>query len=71
MDSTDSPGKGTAALRRDLASRPGRGSPSLDMHQQETLVVAQPLGPVYNTLIHFDKQLLGDTEERYIFSASR
>jgi len=41
------------------------------MHQQETLVVAQLLGPVYNTLIHFDKQLLGDTEERYIFSASR
>jgi hypothetical protein len=47
------------------------GSPSLDMHQEETLVLAQPLGSVYNTLIHFDKQLRSGTEELYIFSASR
>jgi peptide/nickel transport system substrate-binding protein len=28
--------------------------PSLDMHQEQTFMVAQPLGPVYNNLIHFD-----------------
>ena len=28
--------------------------PSLDMHQEQTFMVAQPMGPVYNNLIVFD-----------------
>jgi peptide/nickel transport system substrate-binding protein len=28
--------------------------PSLDMHQEQTFAVAQPLGPIYNNLIVFD-----------------
>ncbi len=38
--------------------------PSLDMHQEQTFMVAQPLGPVYNNLIVFDPhhypQIIGD-----------
>jgi len=38
--------------------------PSLDMHQEQTFAVAQPMGPLYNTLIVFDPhnypQIIGD-----------
>jgi ABC-type transport system substrate-binding protein len=38
--------------------------PSLDMHQKQTFMVAQPLGPVYNNLIMFDPhnypEIVGD-----------
>lgn len=38
--------------------------PSLDMHQEQTFMVAQPMGPVYNTLIQFDPhgypKIIGD-----------
>jgi peptide/nickel transport system substrate-binding protein len=38
--------------------------PSLDMHQEQTFMVAQPLGPVYNNLIVFDPhnypEIIGD-----------
>jgi peptide/nickel transport system substrate-binding protein len=38
--------------------------PSLDMHQEQTFAVAQPMGPIYNTLIVFDPhhypQIIGD-----------
>ena len=38
--------------------------PSLDMHQEQTFAVAQPLGPIYNNLIQFDPynypQIIGD-----------
>ena len=32
--------------------------PSLDMHQEQTFMVAQPMGPVYNNLIVFDPERL-------------
>ena len=38
--------------------------PSLDMHQEQTFMVAQPMGPIYNNLIVFDPhnypQIIGD-----------
>ena len=57
-----------------LADEPRRGGilqialagdpPSLDMHQELTFMVAQPLGPVYNNLIVFDPhnypEIIGD-----------
>jgi peptide/nickel transport system substrate-binding protein len=47
-------------LRVALAADP----PSLDMHQETTFAVAQPMGPVYNNLIAFDPhnypEVIGD-----------
>jgi peptide/nickel transport system substrate-binding protein len=46
--------------------------PSLDMHQERTFAVAQPLGPVYNTLIQFDPhnypQIIGDLAQSWTVS---
>jgi peptide/nickel transport system substrate-binding protein len=47
--------------------------PSLDMHQEQTFAVAQPLGPVYNNLIVFDPhnypQIIGDLAKSWSVSA--
>jgi len=47
--------------------------PSLDMHQEQTFMVAQPLGPVYNNLIVFDPhnypQIIGDLAKSWTVSA--
>src|SRR2546428_6831555 len=52
-----------------LAANP----PSLDMHQEQTFAVAQPLGPIYNNLIVFDPhnypQLIGDLAKSWSVSA--
>jgi peptide/nickel transport system substrate-binding protein len=46
--------------------------PSLDMHQELTFMVAQPLGPVYNNLIHFDPhnypEIIGDLAKSWTLS---
>ena len=46
--------------------------PSLDMHQELTFMVAQPLGPVYNNLIVFDPhnypQIIGDLAKSWTVS---
>src|SRR5919108_4094142 len=46
--------------------------PSLDMHQEQTFMVAIPLGPVYNNLIVFDPhnypQIIGDLAELWTTS---
>jgi len=46
--------------------------PSLDMHQELTFMVAQPLGPVYNNLIHFDPhkypEIIGDLAKSWMVS---
>jgi peptide/nickel transport system substrate-binding protein len=46
--------------------------PSLDMHQELTFMVAQPLGPVYNNLIHFDPhnypEIIGDLAKGWTVS---
>jgi peptide/nickel transport system substrate-binding protein len=46
--------------------------PSLDMHQEQTFMVAQPLGPVYNNLIVFDPhnypQIIGDLAKSWTAS---
>jgi peptide/nickel transport system substrate-binding protein len=46
--------------------------PSLDMHQEQTFMVAQPMGPVYNNLIVFDPhnypQIIGDLAKSWTVS---
>jgi peptide/nickel transport system substrate-binding protein len=46
--------------------------PSLDMHQEQTFMVAQPMGPIYNTLIHFDPhsypKIVGDLAKSWTVS---
>src|SRR5918999_4190172 len=46
--------------------------PSLDMHQEQTFMVAQPLGPVYNNLIVFDPhnypEIIGDLAKSWTAS---
>src|SRR5687768_4358630 len=46
--------------------------PSLDMHQEQTFMVAQPLGPVYNNLIVFDPhnypEIIGDLAKSWTTS---
>src|SRR5687767_11589585 len=46
--------------------------PSLDMHQEQTFMVAIPLGPVYNNLIMFDPhhypQIIGDLAKSWTVS---
>jgi peptide/nickel transport system substrate-binding protein len=46
--------------------------PSLDMHQEQTFMVAQPLGPVYNNLIVFDPhnypEIIGDLAKSWTVS---
>ena len=46
--------------------------PSLDMHQEQTFAVAQPLGPIYNNLIQFDPhnypQIIGDLAKAWTVS---
>ena len=46
--------------------------PSLDVHQEQTFMVAQPMGPVYNNLIHFDPQgslgIIGDLAKSWTVS---
>jgi peptide/nickel transport system substrate-binding protein len=46
--------------------------PSLDMHQEQTFMVAIPLGPVYNNLIVFDPhnypEIIGDLAESWTVS---
>jgi peptide/nickel transport system substrate-binding protein len=46
--------------------------PSLDMHQEQTFAVAQPLGPIYNNLIVFDPhnypQIIGDLAKSWSVS---
>jgi peptide/nickel transport system substrate-binding protein len=46
--------------------------PSLDMHQEQTFAVAQPLGPIYNNLIVFDPhnypQITGDVATSWTVS---
>jgi peptide/nickel transport system substrate-binding protein len=55
-------------LRVALAADP----PSLDMHQEQTFAVAQPMGPVYNTLLQFDPhnypQVIGDLAKSWTVS---
>jgi peptide/nickel transport system substrate-binding protein len=52
-----------------LAANP----PSLDVHQEQTFAVAQPLSPIYNNLIVFDPhnypQLIGDLAKSWSVSA--
>jgi len=66
-----------------LAEEPRRGGilnvalaadpPSLDVHQEQTFAVAQPLGPIYNNLIVFDPhnypQIIGDIAKGWTVSA--
>ena len=46
--------------------------PSLDMHQEQTFMVAQPMGPIYNNLIVFDPhnypQIIGDLAKSWTVS---
>jgi peptide/nickel transport system substrate-binding protein len=46
--------------------------PSLDMHQEQTFMVAIPLGPAYNTLIQFDPhnypEIIGDLAKSWTAS---
>ncbi|MGH8067378.1 MAG: ABC transporter substrate-binding protein, partial [Candidatus Entotheonellia bacterium] len=46
--------------------------PSLDMHQEQTFMVAIPLGPVYNNLITFDPhnypEIIGDLAKSWTVS---
>ena len=46
--------------------------PSLDMHQEQTFMVAQPLGPIYNNLIVFDPhnypEIIGDLAKSWTVS---
>src|SRR5215218_5249659 len=46
--------------------------PSLDVHQEQTFMVAQPMGPVYNNLIHFDPhkypEIIGDLAKSWTVS---
>jgi peptide/nickel transport system substrate-binding protein len=46
--------------------------PRLDMHQEQTFAVAQPLGPIYNNLIQFDPhnypQIIGDLAKAWAVS---
>jgi peptide/nickel transport system substrate-binding protein len=55
-------------LRIALAADP----PSLDMHQETTFAVAQPMGPVYNNLIAFDPhnypEVIGDLAQSWTVS---
>jgi len=56
-------------MRVALAADP----PSLDMHQEQTFAVAQPMAPLYNTLIVFDPhnypQIIGDLAKSWTASA--
>jgi peptide/nickel transport system substrate-binding protein len=56
-------------LRVALAADP----PSLDMHQEQTFAVAQPMGAIYNNLIVFDPhnypQIIGDLAKSWTVSA--
>ena len=74
-------GLGAASLAL-AAEQPRRGGilnvalagdpPSLDMHQELTFMVAQPLGPVYNNLIAFDPhnypEIIGDLAKSWTIS---
>jgi peptide/nickel transport system substrate-binding protein len=74
-------GLGAASLAL-AAEQPRRGGflnvalagdpPSLDMHQELTFMVAQPLGPVYNNLIVFDPhnypEIIGDLAKSWTVS---
>src|ERR687892_687745 len=55
-------------MRVALAADP----PSLDMHQETTFAVAQPMGPVYNNLIVFDPhnypEVIGDLAKSWTVS---
>jgi peptide/nickel transport system substrate-binding protein len=55
-------------LRIALAADP----PSLDMHQEQTFAVAQPLAPVYSNLIQFDPhnypEIIGDLAKSWTVS---
>jgi len=65
-----------------LAEEPRRGGilnaalaadpPSLDMHQEQTFAVAQPMGPIYNNLVVFDPhnypQIIGDLAKSWSVS---
>src|SRR5215475_5174252 len=46
--------------------------PSLDMHQEQTFMVAQPMGPIYNNLIVFDPhnypKIIGDLAKSWTVS---
>jgi peptide/nickel transport system substrate-binding protein len=59
------------ALRVALAGDP----PSLDMHQEQTFMVAIPLSPVYNTLVIFDPhgypKIIGDLAQSWTVSEDR
>ena len=63
----DTPHKG-GTLRVALAGDP----PSLDMHQEQTFMVAIPLSPVYNTLVTFDPhgypKVIGDLAKSWTVS---
>src|SRR5262245_31304027 len=52
-----------------LAANP----PSLDMHQEQTFAVAQPMGSIYNNLIVFDPHnyphIIGDLAKSWTVSA--
>ena len=56
-------------LNAALAANP----PSLDVHQEQTFAVAQPLGPIYNSLIVFDPHgypnIIGDLAKSWSVSA--
>jgi hypothetical protein len=58
-------------LRVALAGEP----PSLDMHQEQTFIVAIPLSPVYNTLVMFDPhsypKIIGDLAQSWTVSEDR
>ena len=61
-------GGGGGILNAALAGDP----PSLDMHQEQTFMVAQPMGPIYNNLIVFDPhnypQIIGDLAKSWTVS---
>jgi peptide/nickel transport system substrate-binding protein len=63
----DAPRQG-GILRIALAADP----PTLDMHQEQTFAVAQPMGPIYNLLIDFDPhnypEIIGDLAKSWTVS---
>ena len=65
----DEPPRRGGILNVALAANP----PSLDVHQEQTFAVAQPLSPIYNNLIVFDPhnypQLIGDLAKSWSVSA--
>jgi peptide/nickel transport system substrate-binding protein len=73
-------GWGSAALAQEKPKQGGQlrvaiagDPPSLDMHQEQTFMVAIPMSPVYNTLVMFDPhaypKVIGDLAKSWTTSA--